>query len=517
MTLTGPPVCYRTYRQLDDALPALVQELLSKSSDGLWRRHGYWVRSDNAEQDLVIVRDIAEQDSYRIAELEVPGPIAVDVGAHIGVFSGAFKRRHPSARVVAVECCPENIDALKRNIGDFATIIPAAMTYERDVALLNAVYPHCISTGGSRVVARSELDSFPPLPPHPQAGTRGRGEGAWHCSDASTSPAVSPSLPLSVSPSSLTEYWPDTRPLPTVTLEQIIAEHHLDRIDVLKLDCEGSEFSILENTTSLDSIGAIVGEYHGRERFLELVARRFADWQFRILREGDPGTFWLVRKGETEPPADNPKSKIQNPKSKGRPSSDTDAFWTRFLAIVHPLDQPVPDAWRQYYGTLFDLARELRPRRVCEIGVRAGYSAFAILSANPNAVMLGVDADVDEATHNSHNGRKGLYRHAEKIVAPFNYQLLVADSHVLARLPRCDLVYLDGEHTLEGCLADLHLAERSTDRILVDDYDSIPSVREACDRFAAERPGFATRYIANGLTGFLLLERRSQQTKGDQR
>jgi methyltransferase FkbM-like protein len=92
------------------------------------------------------------------------------------------------------------------------------------------------------------------------------------------------------------EYWLDQRPLPTVTLEQIIVEQHLDRIDVLKLDCEGSEFSILENTTSLDRVGAIIGEYHGRDRFMELVARRFADWQLRIIRDGDPGTFWLVKK-----------------------------------------------------------------------------------------------------------------------------------------------------------------------------------------------------------------------------
>jgi hypothetical protein len=391
---------------------------------------------------------------------------------------------------VAVECCPENLAALQRNVGDFAAIVPAAMTYEGEVALLNAVYPGCVSTGGSTVIPRAELKELlgakPPLPP---------GEG-WGEGGTNTAGVASPSF---------SEYWLDGRALPTITLERLMAEHDLPRIDVLKLDCEGSEFSILENTTSLDRIGAIVGEYHGRERFLDLVARKFADWQFRIIRDGDPGTFWLINPCLSSfAPRKNALSRSERQHWTAETSAE---FWQRFLTIVHPIDQPVPDTWRRYYGTLFDLASELHPRRVCEIGVRAGYSAFAILSANPEAVMLGIEADLDEATENTHWGCKGLHHHAETILAPFDYQLLIANSHSIERLPRCDLIYIDGDHTFDGCLADLRLAERSTDTILVDDYDSISSVREACDRFAAERPDFTPRYIANGLTGFMLFKR----------
>jgi hypothetical protein len=70
--------------------------------------------------------------------------------------------------------------------------------------------------------------------------------------------------------------------------------HSFDEIDILKLDCEGSEFSILENTTMLDRIRVIVGEYHDKPRFEKLVAERFADWKLRILHEGEPGAFWLL-------------------------------------------------------------------------------------------------------------------------------------------------------------------------------------------------------------------------------
>ena len=37
-------------------------------------------------------------------------------------------------------------------------------------------------------------------------------------------------------------------------------EHGFDHIDILKLDCEGSEYSILGQSPSLGSIGLIIGE-----------------------------------------------------------------------------------------------------------------------------------------------------------------------------------------------------------------------------------------------------------------
>ncbi len=39
-------------------------------------------------------------------------------------------------------------------------------------------------------------------------------------------------------------YWYDTAPkrmVPRVTLTELFAEHHLDRVDLLKIDCEGEE------------------------------------------------------------------------------------------------------------------------------------------------------------------------------------------------------------------------------------------------------------------------------------
>ncbi|MEX0818039.1 MAG: FkbM family methyltransferase, partial [Pirellulaceae bacterium] len=256
---------YRPYENLADELLTTVREQLRDREGGLVYTRNFWIRQNNAKQDLVVVQDIAEHDSYRIAELPMPEPVIVDVGAHIGCFSQAIHARNPLARIFAVECCPENLPALRKNIGGFATVIQGAMTYEKDIALLNAVFPDCVTTGGSCVVSREQLQRA--------AGNAGVGANP---KDASTE-----------------QYWTDSRPLMALSLEQLIEQHKLDRIDVLKLDCEGSEFSILEHSTSLDQIDRIIGEYHGKDRFHELVQRKFSAWKLRILKEGELGTFWL--------------------------------------------------------------------------------------------------------------------------------------------------------------------------------------------------------------------------------
>ena len=256
---------HRPYDDLESELTTWVHDQLRDCTGGLVYTRNFWVRSNNAKQDLVVVQDIAENDSYRIHELPMPKPVIVDVGAHIGCFSQAIHDRNPLARIFAVECCPENLPALRKNIGGFATVIQGAMTYEKDIALLNAVFPDCETTGGSCVVSREQLEN-----------AVGKGGIGANPKDQAT-----------------VQYWADSRPLMTITLEQLIAQHGIDRINVLKLDCEGSEFSILENSASLDRVDRIVGEFHGRDRFHQLIQRKFSGWKLRILKDGELGTFWL--------------------------------------------------------------------------------------------------------------------------------------------------------------------------------------------------------------------------------
>lgn len=129
-------------------------------------REGFWVRADNMEQDLAVVRDIVQSDAYCTALLAGDAfNIVVDVGAHIGTFAALWHAKNPIAKIICVEACPENIPALQKNVGSFATVIHAACTYQTEpLGLLNAVRPQCESTGGSMIVPLNQLGTAPGQP-----------------------------------------------------------------------------------------------------------------------------------------------------------------------------------------------------------------------------------------------------------------------------------------------------------------------------------------------------------------
>jgi FkbM family methyltransferase len=196
----------------------------------------------------VVVKDVFENDAYctdLLPRKEVP-ELVVDVGAHIGCFAALWHRRNPLARIVCIEACPENIAVLRANVGHFAEVIHAACSYEDEpIGLLNAVLPYCESTGGSVVMPRSALSKV-------------NGEAS-------------------------SQYWRDDRELPRITLEEVMQRVGSERIDLLKLDCEGSEYSILGRTPSLDRIQFVLGEYHDEDRWNLFRSQRFSDWDYGHL------------------------------------------------------------------------------------------------------------------------------------------------------------------------------------------------------------------------------------------
>ena len=89
-------------------------------------------------------------------------------------------------------------------------------------------------------------------------------------------------------------------PLPKLTLDQLVKDFNIDRIAVLKLDCEGGEWSILENARCLNRVNAIVGEYHGPVSDFRLMLETTCPrehWWWRFW-EAKPriGNFGLYRR-----------------------------------------------------------------------------------------------------------------------------------------------------------------------------------------------------------------------------
>jgi FkbM family methyltransferase len=222
--------------------------------------NGFWIRrrADLAQQDRNVLSEVIP-DGYRLGlrKVQPDAPLfVVDVGAHIGAFAKNWHERNPAAEIVCVEACPENIACLTANVVGFARVIHAACTYEPgELELLNSVKENGTATGGSIVTVKADTpEPFEPNPNH---------------------------------------YWRDDRPLAKVTLEELMDSSGRDRVDVLKLDCEGSEFSILAHA-DVSRIGFICGEYHGETRWEAFVKERFADWGYSVHhRAGGLGIFHL--------------------------------------------------------------------------------------------------------------------------------------------------------------------------------------------------------------------------------
>ncbi|WP_397570674.1 FkbM family methyltransferase [Schlesneria sp. T3-172] len=224
-------------------------------------------------QDCDVVGEVVVHDGYKLGVRNLtPWPVryVIDIGAHIGTFAKMFHLRSPAAKIVCVEVCPENIDLLKVNTALIADVEQAACTYEAGEVRLH----NCIKAVGGTATGGSVVTSV----------------------DADADQI----------------YWNDDRPIRKLTLEEIVAKYDFPRIDCLKLDCEGSEFSILRNTTLLPKIGFICGEYHGRERWERLRAEKFADWGYCELHcSGDLGTFHLQNPAwDWDLPEPRPRSEV---------------------------------------------------------------------------------------------------------------------------------------------------------------------------------------------------------------
>lgn len=221
----------------------------------LVEREGFWIREEYADQDLVIVHDIYQNDAYRLRLIEERVKAAryvIDIGAHIGCFARLVRDINPTAKIVCVEAEPLNWEALERNVGEFAVIIKGACSYDpRPLHWFSAFAEgECETTGGGCL-----------------AMTRPEGR-----------------------------YRESTVMIPKLTLEHLRGRFdgmNVPPVDLLKLDCEGSEFSIVANCM-IDMVKFIVGEYHGRREWDLLREWRVPHWDYGHMSEsGNLGNFHL--------------------------------------------------------------------------------------------------------------------------------------------------------------------------------------------------------------------------------
>jgi FkbM family methyltransferase len=156
--------------------------------------------------ELAVLQAIFLEDEY--ASTGDPAVI-FDLGANVGFASLFFSRRHPTARIIAVEADPRTYPRLVRNVRQLTNVTPLQRAVAGEDGLLKFF---------------------------------------------SSSSSIS---------SSLTRINSDDQAVdvPASRLETLMNEVGVDRVDLLKIDIEGAEFAVLANAP-LDRINEIVAEIH---------------------------------------------------------------------------------------------------------------------------------------------------------------------------------------------------------------------------------------------------------------
>lgn len=86
--------------------------------------------------------------------------------------------------------------------------------------------------------------------------------------------------------------------VPATTIEGLMRKHHVSRLSLLKLDCEGAEYAIMEDIASLAIVDQITVEYHAFRN----IRPPDIDWWGRTLETLRESGYEIVQHIPTVPP-----------------------------------------------------------------------------------------------------------------------------------------------------------------------------------------------------------------------
>ena len=166
--------------------------------------------------DAMTLAEIFLDDCY-VRDLTLPpNPVIIDVGGFIGDFSLYAVRRLNARRVIVCEPSPRNWELLLKNIVNNG--------YEDRIEPVNKA----VTDGGNAMMNIDAPDEYQCMV-------------SAYCPSEQLLSAVS-----------------------GISLGQLLRDHAVESVDLLKIDCEGGEYAILESTPAdvLSRVRNIVFEYH---------------------------------------------------------------------------------------------------------------------------------------------------------------------------------------------------------------------------------------------------------------
>jgi len=144
----------------------------------------------------------------------------VDAGANIGLAAIYFANKYPGAKIIAIEPEQSNFKLLKENVAPYPNIIPLQAALWNKNEEINLLDPGLGKWGFMTEMKDSSEKNMPGNICHMVAG---------------------------------------------MTIDTIMKNYNLEKIDILKIDIEGAEREVFSNTSSwIDKVDSIIIELHER-------------------------------------------------------------------------------------------------------------------------------------------------------------------------------------------------------------------------------------------------------------
>ena len=167
----------------------------------------------------------------------------VDIGANVGVFTVWAANKFPQSKIHAFELIKENYDFCLDKTKDFDNVVVENLAIVGDNAPVG-VYKNVENPGGHKPIFDSDTSTY-------------------------------------LNREKFTAEWNESK-VDWISFDQFVTQNKIEKIDFLKLDCEGSEYEIfdcIEKHKLWDKILNMSFEIHGplsdRQKLLTMVKKYF--------------------------------------------------------------------------------------------------------------------------------------------------------------------------------------------------------------------------------------------------